>query len=380
MFRQPGDSDEAIIYRNQPGERRKHRRRTQDTRDSRQSRQNDTENALNDFYGGTANLDDTTQEPGQTSGESHFQRRARSSRSWSRPGPQRVYLLSRPEAGASADIADRPNARRKTAFARSRDEDEPYLPEPPDGNWRSGEWRYAARLTEPWRPRGAPGPEHKVLCLRPTLVMTRRGRRFTSDPFEYEEGWTDRRFAEELKSQYANLKLQDVGFLQKLVAYKQIAYVIVLQARFLDRHRKWVVAKSVPITTKGDKEGRDAFMYLLRYPPDDHRWTGTVDRLIKPGVILYLEVIETFDSAKVYMGILLAALLSLGVALAYGFTMDGDFGTGFSIASWMVTAFGFFAALVSISEIAGLESFTSFQTGVGMEEAEDVPKDLGGYH
>jgi len=368
--------------RREPGEHRSSRRTTQDNRQSREPRHNDTtENALNDFYGGTTNVDDI-QSPDPIIGGYPYPRpsQGRSSRKWSRPGPRPgpQYTGAIPQSYESADIADSPDARRKHAPAKSRNEDTLYLSEPPDGNWRSGEWRFAAQSAKPWRPRGAPTPEHRVLCLRPTLVMTRRGRRFTSDPFKYEEGWTDSQFADELKYQYANLKLQDVGFLQKLVAYKQIAYVIVLQARYLRKYQKWVVAKSVPITTKGDKEGRDAFMYLLRYPPDDHRWTGTVDRLIKPGVILYLEVIETFDSAKVYVGILLAALLSLGVALAYGFTMDGDFSTGFGIASWMVTAFGFFAALVSISELAGLESFTSFQTGVGMEEAEDVPRDLKG--
>jgi hypothetical protein len=348
-----------LEFSREPGERRKHRRRTQDTED-----------ALNDFYGGTANTDDA-RKPDTASGE----RRTRSSRPWSRPGQPYTHF-ERPVA-SSADIADRPYGRERRDAGRRKDEDDDYLSEPPDGqSWRSGEWKYAARLM---RPRGVSAPERKVLSLKPTLVMTRRGRRFKSEPFEYEEGWNDRQLAEELKYQYANLKLQDVGLFQKLVAYKQIAYVIVLQARCLKEDPKWVVAKSMPITTKGDKEGRNAFMYLLRHPPDDYRWTGTIEKMIKPGVILYLEVIETFDSAKVYIGILFMAMLSLGVALAYGFTMDGDFSTGFSIASWMITAFGFFAALVSISEIAGLESFTSFQTGVGMEEAEDVPRDLGGY-
>jgi len=349
----------TLNYAADPGERRKHRSRTQDTED-----------ALNDFYGGTANTD--AQKPSPAAGE----RRARSSRPWSRPG-QSFTRVERPTA-SSADVTDRPYGRQKQYVGRRKDEDADYLSEPPDGqSWKSGEWKYAARLM---RPRGEPVPERRVLSLKPTLVMTRRGRRFKSEPFEYEEGWNDRQLAEELQYQYANLKLQDVGFFQKIVAYKQIAYVIMLQARCLKEDPKWVVAKSMPITTKGDKEGRNAFMYLLRHPRDDYRWTGTIEKLIKPGVILYLEIIETFDSAKVYVGILIAALLSLGVALAYGFTMDGDFSTGFSIASWMITAFGFFAALVSISEIAGLESFTSFQTGVGMEEAEEVPKDLGGYY
>lgn len=56
------------------------------------------------------------------------------------------------------------------------------------------------------------------------------------------------------------------------------------------------------------------------------------------------------------LAIFMAAVLSLGVSLAYGFAMDKDFSTGFSIGSWLITAVGFIAALVSISEYAGQES------------------------
>ena len=189
--------------------------------------------------------------------------------------------------------------------------------------------------------------------------MLRHGLRVQSNPFHYEQGWTDRRFADALKHQYAHLKLKDVGFLQKMMAYKQIAYVIVLQARYSKETHKWVITKSVPITNKGDKEGRDAFIYRLRYPDNGRRWTETVDGLITPGVVLYFEVIETFDASKINVWVLLASALTLGVALVYGFAMDGDFGTGFTIAGWLITAVLFFAASVSISDVAGQESLAS---------------------
>jgi hypothetical protein len=330
-----------------------------------------TENALDDYYGGTANID-SPQDLDPTSHESYRPSQARASRPWTRARRQRLYTDSSfPEAGP-ADITDRYQEASRYRANEVIDEDALYLEEPPDRDWELARERVRGR-------RGS--EEGWVVFTELSLVMARRGRRFKSKPFPYGIGWTDKRFAKELKYQYAHLKRQDVGLFQRIVAYKQIAYVIVLQARYSKFSGKWVVAKSVPITTKGDKEGRNAFMYLLRHPRDECRWTGTIDKLCKPGAILYLEIIETFDSSVIYAGILLAALLSLGVALAYGFTMDGDFSTGFSIASWLITAFGFFAALVSISEIAGMESFTSFQTGVGIEEAEDVPKDLeGGYY
>ena len=232
--------------------------------------------------------------------------------------------------------------------------DDPYRSTPPGNNWKKGLWRYAAKWAPP---RGDEFPEQTVISLKPVLLVARHGRRLRSKPFLYEKGWTDKQFADELKLQYAALKLRDVGLLQKLVAYKQIAYVHVLQKRYSKDSGKWVVAKSMPITNKSDKEGRDAFMNLFRYPHvDDCRWTATVDDLIVQGAMLHFEITESFDSSKINVGLFVAALISLGVALVYGFAMDGDFSTGFSIGSWLVTAAGFFAALVSISEYAGQES------------------------
>lgn len=74
------------------------------------------------------------------------------------------------------------------------------------------------------------------------------------------------------------------------------------------------------------------------------------------GAVVDLAVRETFDSTKIYVGLLLAVLLSLGTSLVYGFLMDRDFSTGFSIGSWILTAFGFFAAVVAAGEYLGLES------------------------
>jgi hypothetical protein len=232
--------------------------------------------------------------------------------------------------------------------------DDLYLSEPPKGNWKKGLWKHAAK---PGAPRGEDVPEHTVLCLRPVLGVSPHGRRVTSKPFYYEAGWMDKQFADELKSQYAALRLWDVGLLQKLVGYKQIAYVHVYQKRYSIHLKRWVVAEDVSITNKTDKESRDAFMSIFRYPShDNRRWTATVDNLFIPGVMLHFEITESFDSSKINVGLFVAALISLGVALVYGFAMDGDFSTGFSIGSWLLTAAGFFAALLSISEYAGQDS------------------------
>jgi hypothetical protein len=204
--------------------------------------------------------------------------------------------------------------------------------------------------------------------------MHRHGRRFKSKPFHYERGWTDRQFAKTLKSQYASLRVWDAGLVQKLVPYRQINFLNVLQLRCLRDQRKWMVVKVLPITPRSDKKARDAFMISLRHPsPNTYRWTRKIDKLIEPGAVLTFEVIETLDTSKISLGVILAALLSLVVALVYGFAMDSDFSTGFSIGSWFITAAGFIGALISISEYAGPEIPTSSQMRVGMDGADDAP-------
>lgn len=251
--------DRHIPRPRERGERRRHRHRTQGSKQLQ--REETTEDALDDFYGGTANIDGS-EEDGPSYRTSHRPSQGRSSRPWTRTRPQGPsYSSAAPEG---VDISSRIHHQTPNyLYSRVSDEDDLYMSEPPDGNWRRGEWIHAAKDVAPRRD---PFPEHAVISLEPTLVVPRRDRRLTSDPFLYEKGWTDRQFAEELKYQYASLKLRDVGLFQKLLAYRQIHYVNVLQYRFASKQRKWMVVKSMPITNKGDKEGRDAFMYLLRYP------------------------------------------------------------------------------------------------------------------
>lgn len=190
--------------------------------------------------------------------------------------------------------------------------------------------------------------------------------------------WDDEQFAWELKQQYASLKTTKVGFLPKIIAYKTIAFVYSLQYRCVDDGLvgRWEIAKRKPIEPIDDTDSRNSFMYQLRYPPRGRdKWAATLDGLLLPGAVVDMEIMETFDSMKIYMGLLLAVLLSLVTALAYGFAMGNDFGTGFSIASWMLTAFGFFAAVIAAGEYFGLEKFTSFQVGAGMEAGRGPPED-----
>jgi hypothetical protein len=338
------NSPDRHIYREK--ERGKHRRRRRRLHDSkRQPREEITEDARNDFHGATANSEGS-EDVDPNYGASHRPGQARKSRPRTHTRSQRSPVSSSFQEGL-------------------------YLSKPPDGDWRRGLWKRAAKEAAP---RGDESPEHTVMSLEPTLVMHRRGRRYKSEPFYYERGWTDRQFAETLKYQYTSQRLWDVGIVQKLVAYRQIHYVNVLQLRFSREMRRWDVVKALPITKKSGKEARDAFMFLLRYPPyDTYRWTATVDDAIKPGVVLVFEIFETLDTSKINLGIYLSAFLSLGVALAYGFAMDGDFSTGFSIGSWFITAAGFIGALISISEYAGPEAPTTSQMGMGRDDAEDVP-------
>lgn len=132
---------------------------------------------------------------------------------------------------------------------------------------------------------------------------------------------------------------------------------------------KWMVADRVPITPLDDPDSRSIFMYQLRHPnAKNSHWANKLDSLILQGSVLDLEIKETFDSIKIYIGLLLAVLSSLAIALAYGFVMENDFSTGFSIASWIITAFGFLAAVIAASEYFGLEKPTAtFQPVLDLE-------------
>jgi hypothetical protein len=356
--------DRHIPREKECGKHRRRRRRPQDSK--RQPREELTENPTNDFHSeGSEDVDPNY-------GASRRPSQARKSRPRTRTRLQRSPVSSSFQEGV--DITSRIHHQRPTFGSNkssNEDDEDDYLSEPPGLNWAKGLWKHAAKAAAPW---GDDSPEHTVLSLEPTLIMNPRGRRYMSEPFYYERGWTDRQFAETLKYQYASLRLRDVGLAQKLVAYRQIRYVNVLQVRFSRRRRKWMVAKVLPITNSSDKEARDAFMILLRYPPSHtYHLTGTVDELIEPGVMLHFEIIETLDTSKINPAIFISAFLSLGVALAYGFAMDGDFSTGFSIGSWFITAAGFIGALISISEYGGPETPTTSQMGVGMDDAEIVP-------
>jgi len=212
-----------------------------------------------------------------------------------------------------------------------------------------------------------------------TIIVTRRGDRFRSKPFGYQtdcKNWTDARFARVLKAEYRNLKTWGMwSFAQKLFAYKTIAFVYFLQSRYVRDHSRrgggrWEITDTTPITDADDAKAKDSFMYQLRNPPsyDRYVWTDKLDALLEPGAVVDLEIVETFDTIKIYWALLFSILLSLGAALAYGFAMDNDFATGFTIASWMITAFGFFAAVVAAGEYFGMEKATSFQTRAGLEK------------
>jgi hypothetical protein len=162
-------------------ERGKHRRRRHRTQGStQQPREETAEDATKDFHGGTANSE--------------------GSEEVDRPSRKHHQLPNYPPIRVS-------------------NEDDLYLSEPPGRNWTKGLWKHAAKATAP---RGDESPEHMAMSLEPTLVMHRRGRRYTSEHFYYERGWTDRQFAETLKHQYTSQRLRDVGLVQKLVAYRQI--------------------------------------------------------------------------------------------------------------------------------------------------------------
>ncbi|KAK5125343.1 hypothetical protein LTR85_000452 [Meristemomyces frigidus] len=270
------------------------------------------------------------------------------------------------------------------------DDEEPaegkYHLSPPSNDVHRSYWRRAGRASK-----------DDTLEARICLIVPRHGNRHRSHPFHYITGpktskpkgeesplgpptWDDARLAQELKRRYASLKTREIGIMQKVFAYKKIAYIYVLQSKCLrdaTPHGHWEIVDTSAITSEEDGQGRDNFMYKMRYPRGTDRvWTQTIDNFIVRGAVIELEVVETFDGGKIYWLVLLAVLLSLGAGLGYGFAMGNDFGTGFSIASWILTAFGFFAAVIAAGEYFGLEKPTSFQAGSDLEKGMVVPDEF----
>lgn len=345
----PGDSYKGNIRVPEDLEEDKERRK-KSKRNSRPSKVqestgcDDAENALNDFYGGTYDQP----RPRPSTGPIRY-----AQEELYEPRPLRHASRLRPQR--REDYGNHYEAPPTTRF----------LEEPPYGS----DNKLWARAAKPHGRSRKIGP----LEAKPTLVVPRRGQRYRSRIFTYVQGkWDDEIFASEIKRHYRELKTRQIGPLQKLIAYKTIAFVYFLQLRCIDdgsgADNKWKVEMRKPITPFDDIESRNTFMYLLRHPPPGRKWTATLDEMIVPGAVVDLEIMEAFDSVMIYWGLFFAVLLSLASALAYGFAMDNDFGTGFSIASWILTAFGFFAAVIAAGEYFGLEKPTSFQTGVGMEE------------
>jgi hypothetical protein len=327
----------------------------------------DGEDALNELYGGQTMQPVPLEEP---SGRYEDHHHLRAERHYPRPPGVRLG------SGAAADSYGR-HSKYATAVPEP-DPDAQYLRRPPRGS-KERFWERAAQYDAQGNPR---------LSVR--LIVTRKGRRYQSQAFEFTgghamglEGDDDYYLAERIKRRYARLKSSQIGLMQKIIAYRTIAYVYILQYRctLVDSRSRWQVTARLPITSKDDDEGRANFMYLLRNKDaleDRYTWADTLENCATAGAVIDLEVVETFDSIKIYWGLLFAILLSLGAALAYGFTMDNDFSTGFSIASWMITAFGFFAAVVAAGEYFGLERPNSFAAlGADLEQGAERPRMMG---
>ncbi|KAM3424448.1 hypothetical protein BST61_g6452 [Cercospora zeina] len=247
---------------------------------------------------------------------------------------------------------------------------------------RNDYYRRAPHRTAIWDRAAVWNPKVDTYDIVLKLVLTRHGERYSGEDFTYRKGtWTDIAFARKLNQKYRSLKTAKVGIVQKLTAYKKISFVYFVQFHAFPDSRypktgAWLQTDRQPIAPKDNAMTRNSFMNQLRRmcrkksilyntltgTPNDRdewqstRWVSRLDRLIEPGAVIDIDVKETFDSSKIYMGLMFAIIVSLGAAVGYGFAMDNDFSTGFSIASWLITALGFLAAVIAAGEYFGLDS------------------------
>ncbi|KAF2245857.1 hypothetical protein BU26DRAFT_567376 [Trematosphaeria pertusa] len=71
------------------------------------------------------------------------------------------------------------------------------------------------------------------------------------------------------------------------------------------------------------------------------------------------EIIEGVNTRRIYKLTVFCIVISALLGIAYN-AITGEAGDGFSIASYLITALGFFVAVVAAGEWMGLESLDSF--------------------
>ncbi|SMR61348.1 unnamed protein product [Zymoseptoria tritici ST99CH_1A5] len=325
----------------------------------------DSDDVLDDFYGGNsrASGDDEDDE------DDEHEIRPRPPR----PSHYRIHDYARPTVNQSYG----------ESYGRPVTGQSNHLSRPPRSYRARGLWTRAVRPSSD----GSPFSAH----LR--LVVTRHGEIYKSRDIPYvKSSWDDVQFARRLKEEYRILKATKIGFKETIASYTKIHFVYFRQYHAYSSRRfnqgKWNVSKLIPITALDDEKAKVWFMYQLqklsslrsrwagaggrdgRRQSAPRKWTCRLDGLIEPGAVIDMEVLETFDVKRICVGLLLAVLFSLAVALAYGFAVDKDFSTGFSIASWIITAAGFFAAIVALF---GDDSSTSLRASLNASPQE-VPE------
>jgi hypothetical protein len=178
--------------------------------------------------------------------------------------------------------------------------------------------------------------------------------------------------------------------MQKLTNYRVIAFVYFLQYHAYPARKfpygQWRISDRKSVTRRCDQPARDAFMWKLQRLGKGGKdagkgtrdWTYRLDQVVELGAVVDIEIKEQFDTVKIYIGLLMAVLSSLAAGLAYGFaTEDRDFATGFSISSWMITAFGFVLAAIAAGEYIGLEKpAASLNTGAELATGAYLEREL----
>ncbi|KXT09185.1 hypothetical protein AC579_7261 [Pseudocercospora musae] len=184
-----------------------------------------------------------------------------------------------------------------------------------------GLWAHAAHLDQ----------KSQFLSLVVGVMFSRHGERFASRSLHYQQGrWTDNDLAHALMREYRDMKIDKVGVLQYFINHKRIAFVHILKFRALAHPNyqtgRWRIVARQPIEAIDTEKTRARFMYNIKAKAakESHLFnarTGTTESTTE----------STMRATR------------LAVGLGYGFSVDNDFATGFSIASWLMTAFGFYA-------------------------------------
>ncbi|KAI3316679.1 hypothetical protein HD806DRAFT_516951 [Xylariaceae sp. AK1471] len=225
-------------------------------------------------------------------------------------------------------------------------------------------------------------PQHaSILCF-----VTIRGKLEIAEPAA-QFGWRfrtkecdDAYFAAFLNEEYGRITAR-ARWYGRAFSFKTIAAVEFQTWKLTGR--AWSLADVDSIPETATRTTMSHFSYQLRHPfVGGRHWVNKLERLLKAADQVHasghsgsgskwnfrIHIIEMIDVRAIYLAVSFAILPSAAAGIVYGFFRD-DFGTAFTVASYVLASFSLLFAVLATAEFLGIETPDCFA-------ANDVYKHL----